>query len=346
MSSKPFSAATTRRTFLAGSAALAAATPLRHASAADALTLRLDWVTHGTHAPFFLAQKKGWFKDVGLDVNIEDGNGSATTAQLVGAGNFDLGHCALAPMALATAKGLDVISVAGFIQRGDTGFLVPKDSGWTKPSDLVGKTWDYTAGSLEGPFMLPFLKLNKIDPDSVTLLNVAATAKLPVYVQGKADTMVSVVPMNIPLLKDSRPSTGILFADFGLNLPGFGLAANKTSLAKKGDAIKRFASVACAAWTYYYNGHEQEACEAVLEYRPNSPSSVQMMLAENELYKPYFHTENTKGLPIGVQSAKDWEGTLAGMANAGTIPAGLKPEQFFTNDYIDQAIVKKIAGIG
>lgn len=336
----------TRRTFLAGTAAVAAALPLRRAFAADAIALRLDWSTHGIHAPFFLADKRGWFKDAGLEVSIQDGNGSATTVQLIGGGQFDVGYAALGPMALGIGKGLAITSTAGYVQKGDTGILVPADSGWKTPKDLIGKTWDYTAGSLEGPFMLPFLKKNGISPDQVTLLNVAATAKLPVYVQKKADAMVSTVPFNIPLLAKTRPSTGILFADFEFNLPGAGLVVSKSTLEKKGDAIKRFTSVVCGSWAYILNGHEQEGVDAILQDRPNAPATGPVMLEEINLYKPYFHTDNTRDLPVGVQSAKDWADVISGMAAAGTVPDGTKAEAMFTNDYIDMAVVKKIAGIG
>jgi NitT/TauT family transport system substrate-binding protein len=336
----------TRRRFLAGSAGLAASLASRSARAAEPLTLRLDWSTTGLHVPYFLALKRGWFRDEGLDVNIEDGNGSATTVTLVGARQFDVGVAALGPMALAIGKGLPVISTAGFVQKGDTGFVVPAESGWKTPQDLIGKTWDYTAGSLEGPFMLPFLKKNGISPDQVTLMNVAASAKLPVYVEKKADTMVTTVPQNIPMVAQTRPSRGILFADFGLNLPGQGLLVHTETLAKKADAIKRFTSVVCGAWTYILAGHEQESMDALLQYRPNPPLPGPIMLQEIEEYKPFFRTETTKDMPVGVQAAKDWADVIASMASAGTIPASTKPEQMFTNDFIDAGIVKKISGIG
>src|SRR3954469_11845762 len=76
-----------RSSALAGTAALLAVGPnMRSARAADKLTVRLDWSTHGMHAPFFLSIEKGWFKAADLDVSFEDGNGSVTTSQLVGSG--------------------------------------------------------------------------------------------------------------------------------------------------------------------------------------------------------------------------------------------------------------------
>ncbi len=333
----------TRRTFVATAAGLMAVAPIRRAFAADKIALRLDWSPHGQHAPYHLAAKKGWFADHGLEVSIEDGNGSATAVQLVGTGQFDFAHAALGPMALGISKGLAITSLAGFVQRGDTGFLVPRESGWTKPSDLIGKKIDYTAGSLEGPFMVPFFKKNGIDLDKVELLNVDATAKFSVYSSKKSDAMVSTVPFVVPFMEDKRPSNGILFADFGMNLPGAGLVVRRESLSSKGDALKRFSSVVCGAWTYILNGHEQEGADAVVAARPTAPPAKIMVIEINQ-YRSYFQTAATKGLPIGVQDAKDWAGVIADMSDAKTIPASSKPSDMFTNDYLDVDIIKKIGG--
>ena len=336
-----------RRLLLSGAGAVSlAALPFRPARAADPITVRLDWSTHALHTAFFLAAAKGWFRQVDLDVTIEDGNGSATTANLVGNGQFDIGLAALAPMALGRAKGLKVISVAGFVRKSDTGFLVPRDSGWTKPKDLIGKKLVYTAGSLEGPFMAPFFKKNGIKLSDLDLLNVDASAKASMYATGKADSVVTAVPFFLPLMEDKRPSNGVLFADFGLNLPGAGLLVNTDILARRGDAIRRFTSVMCGAWSYVLGGHEQEGVEATLAARPQSPENAKVMRAELEEYRRYFYTDATKSLGIGPQSDADWNATIADMVDANTIAAGFKPSDFYTNEYIDPGVVRRISGIG
>ena len=337
----------TRRTWLLGAAAGVVAVNLpRAARAADALTLRLDWSTHGIQSPIFLAQKKGWLKAAGLEVNVEDGNGSASTANLVGAANFDLGLCAIAPAALARGKGLPVVSVACYSRKGDTGIVVPKESGWTKPSDMEGKTMVYTAGSLEGPFMVPFFKKNKIPLDKLNMLNVDAAAKVNLYAAGKADACVTAVPFVVPAVEKQRPSSAILFADFGMNLPGFGFVVNPNQAPKKKEAITRFVSIITGAWTYVLAGHEQESVDAILEARPQSPVKAPEMLAEIQNYRSYFTTPSTKDLPLGVQTDEDWRQVLADMSSAGVMPASVKPSDIYTNDYIDVAMVKKVAASG
>src|SRR5262245_43294713 len=79
--------------------------------AQDKLAVRLDWTPWGIHAGIHLASEKGWFKQNGIDATVEDGNGSVTTVQLVGAGRFDVGNASLAPMMIARDKGLPVRAI-------------------------------------------------------------------------------------------------------------------------------------------------------------------------------------------------------------------------------------------
>jgi NitT/TauT family transport system substrate-binding protein len=46
------------------------------ALAADAVTLVLNWVPGAEHAPFFYAQRRGWFRDAGIELTIDSVAGS------------------------------------------------------------------------------------------------------------------------------------------------------------------------------------------------------------------------------------------------------------------------------
>lgn len=316
---------------------------IRSAHANDALSIKLDWSPHPMHCSFHLATERGWFKKAGLDVQMEDGNGSTATVQILGGGTgFDVGHAALAPMAIATSKGLPLLSVAGFLRKGDMGILVDQKLGVTKLDQLKGKKINYTAGSLEGPFVDPFFALNKIAPNSVNLVNVAAAAKLSTYVQGSVDGIITSVPTFFVMLKKTRPVDAILFADHGLNLPGFGLFARTDTLKSKGEPIKRLASVLCSAWQYIFDGNEDEAARAFLAQRPKAGTSREEVIETLGVYKPFFFSELTRNQPIGIQAEADWQATLKQMEGAKVIPAGTKPSAYFTNAFIDHGLGNKI----
>ena len=54
-----------------------------HAQTPEKFQFRLNWTLYGEHAPFFVARDKGFYKEEGLDVEILEGSGSTTVAQLV-----------------------------------------------------------------------------------------------------------------------------------------------------------------------------------------------------------------------------------------------------------------------
>jgi NitT/TauT family transport system substrate-binding protein len=301
-------------------------------SAAEKLSLRLDWTPHGMHTPIFLAVEKGWFQRAGLDVTIEDGNGSVIAAQLVGAGQFDIGHASLSSVAMARGKGVPVTSVAGFIRKSDMGVLVPTGSGWRTAKDLEGKKVAYTAGSLEGPFIDAFFGASK---SKVELLNVDAATKFGTYLSGSADAVISTVPYVLPMVAAKRPSEGILFASSGLDLPGFGMFTTTAKLKEKGDAIKRLTSIVAGGWNYIFDGHIDEGVQAIMKHRSQLPLNADVLKGQVEAYKPYFYSDATKDKPIGIQAEVDWAKTIRVMEDAGVLKKGSRPADYFTNDFLD-----------
>ena len=101
-------------------------------------TGRLGASTHRSTSP----PQKGWFKAAGLDVELEDGNGSVTTVQIVGQGRSTSAMRASHPMMIARDKGLPVQAIAVFARKSDIGLLVPQGSGITSPKELDGQEGD------------------------------------------------------------------------------------------------------------------------------------------------------------------------------------------------------------
>ncbi|MEP9352544.1 ABC transporter substrate-binding protein [Xanthobacter sp. KR7-65] len=312
------------------------------ASAADVIRVRLDWTPWGVHAPFHLAAKKGLFAANGLDVEVVDGNGSVATVQIVGNGEYDVGHASLAPMAIGRSKGLQVKAIAGFVRQNDIGLLVAKDSGITGPAGLKGKKLAFTAGSLEAPFIDRFLAAGGLSRSDVDLVAVDASAKAGTYMVGRADGVFSSVPFILPLVDAQRPSSALNFASYGLSFPSFGLFATEKSIAAKGDALRRFASIIAGTWTYILDGHEDEAVAAIVEARPNAKLNPAILRQQIEVLKGFVSTPATKGKPMGIMAEPDWAQALDVLAQGGLVPAGQSAPDYFTNDLLDPALSASI----
>ena len=62
-----------RATFLKVVAGMALGAMTAAAIAADTVTVRLKWFHQAQFAGFYVAQEKGFYKDAGLDVNLQPG---------------------------------------------------------------------------------------------------------------------------------------------------------------------------------------------------------------------------------------------------------------------------------
>jgi NitT/TauT family transport system substrate-binding protein len=316
--------------------ARAAGTPLR---------VRLDWTPWGAHAAIHLANAKGWYRDAGLDVTVDDGNGTNQTVQIVGGGSdVDVGHAALSSMMIARDKGFTLKAVACYCRNSDIGVMVPNDSTIHAIKDLKGKHIGHTASSLETPFLGDFLKAGGLTMADVDMVNLDGAAKLAAYLSGKLDGAFSSIPFFVPAVQPQRPSRAILLADAGLHLPSYGLFAREDAIAAKKDALTKFVSITDGAWAFIRAGHQDEGVQAIQSARPNAKLSAAVMRGQVDSFITFFPTPATKDAPVGTMAAADWTEAMQTIEKAKLVSHDLTATDYYTNALFDQALYDKTAG--
>lgn len=301
---------------------------------AEELTVRLDFSPWGVHAAMHLAQQKGWFADEGLDIAIQDGKGTSNTIQLVGTGNVDVGQVQLGLMALARENGLPLKSFAGFVRRSDMAVLVDASSKIRTVEDLKGTDLVSFTASPWVPYINSFLENGGISKDDLSILMVAPPAMVGTYVSGAADGFMTVGPFGLPLVAQTRPARQILMADYGVTFPSYGLIALEDTLETRSDELAKLATIQQRAWTYIFDGHIDEAVDAIIAARPDNGLNPDVLRGQITSYRPFFDTKRTKGMPFGIQSKEDWQDAIVSMEAAGIIKPGQNAEDFFTNDLL------------
>ena len=98
-------------------AALAVSAFATGASAQEKFPFRLNWTLYGEHAPFFVALDKGFYKEEGLDVEILEGSGSTTVAQLVANATSPVAYVDAATMMRGVSAGMPIRAVGVTLQN-------------------------------------------------------------------------------------------------------------------------------------------------------------------------------------------------------------------------------------
>jgi len=320
-----------RRLVLTGAGALA----LPHiARAADTLSIRFDFFPWGLHAAMHLADVKGWFKEAGLDVDLQDGRGSANTLQLVNAGQFDVGQIQVGLLSQAAASGARLKAFAGFMRGTDLSVIVPKDGTLAKVEDFRGKSLVVFAASPWMPFVDLWLKAGGLTRDNVNLMLVDPAALFGTYNSGRADALMTPVGAGLPFTEKARPSRAVMASDAGIHFPSYGLVATDTILQSKREALRRLVQVQQRSWAWLRDGHVDEGVAAMQARRPDARLDPDIMRAQTLICLSLFDTPSTIGKPIGWQSDTDWNDCIATQVAAGVVKPGLNAADFHTNELI------------
>jgi NitT/TauT family transport system substrate-binding protein len=160
----------------------AAASPARPALAtAPRVTVKVGYLPVASWAPLFLAQERGYFEEVGLEVESSPFGNYATQVPLLAQGQLHVAGCANAVICYnAFSRGLDLrivtdLSSAGKTEksRGSSALVVRKDlydnSTIRGPRDLIGRTLFTQAGPGSGQHAWAghWLIRNGVDPNAM-----------------------------------------------------------------------------------------------------------------------------------------------------------------------------------
>lgn len=323
---------------------LAVALPLTGLSPSEALeeaTLRLDWRLLGYHAPYYYALDKGYWKDEGIDLKIMEGQGSGDTVKVIAAGTDTFGFADLSVMAVGITKGMPLKGVFGLIQKTHWTIVSHENDNIKAPKDLSGKSVALVGGVQ--PLLNVFLRRNGVNPEQVQLRTVTADAFDKVFTGYKVDTLMIVMSGYGILLKDWAQKSGnkisfLNFKEWGTNILAHGIMVNKNTLDNKPDIAKKF----LRGFKKGVEGVEEapknidEAIAIAIKYVPVMKGK-EHVLKEQYLSTPsHYHTEATKGKPIGWMDKSDWEQTQNVLLEAKLIEKPLPVQSYYTNEFIPQ----------
>lgn len=316
--------------------AAAALIPLASAQAADKVTLMLNWYVYGEHAPFFYGKAKGFYEQEGIDLDIQEGRGSAVTIQAVAAGTVDFGYADVPTMIRAAVKGAPVTTVGVALQTSPMSVMGFADKNIRKPEDIKGKIVATTPGDSMSQIWPLFLKQAGLNNSDFQTVSGDGQTKLNAVINGRADLLLGYSMDQSMKIKDAtgKDVYPIMFADYGIHLVSSGLIVNKDFLAKNPDLVRRF----MAATTKTFEAAEKNpegAVDALLAAMPKAGQRA-TLLQGFELTIPLYRTAETKNRrPFQVTDAT-MKDSVALLVEYGGVDASAAadPRVFYSRDYL------------
>jgi putative hydroxymethylpyrimidine transport system substrate-binding protein len=157
--------------------------------AREPLSLTLDFYPNPDHAGIYMAQKRGYFEEAGLDVSIQTPSDPAAPIKQVAAGQTDLAISYEPEVLLAHEQGLNVIAVGALVDRPLTSLIWLKKSGIGGVAGLRGKTIATAGIPYQDAYLKTILARAGLTPADVNTVNVGY-GLLPALVGGRAQAML------------------------------------------------------------------------------------------------------------------------------------------------------------
>lgn len=317
-------------------AALLAFGSAAFAQEGDPVVLRTDYKFNGYIAPFALALERGFYKEEGLDVSIEQGQGSGTTIQTVASGADTFGLADAATMVFGvSAQGIPVKLLSVYTQTATMGLIYHPDSTFTGDlAAIEGQVVISSAGAADLRLLDPALASVGLTPSDVEIQLVDINARVPLFLQTPGAFLTGFATGDLLRVRSKLPDAKYVpYANYGVIAYGTGLIASESTIAENPDLVRKFVAASRKGWEAALEDPEA-AVEASLKLYPDL--DAQMLLDGLKIaLEEQLHTPATEGHPIGWTDEGDWERMLGLMEQFAKL-SPKEPSTYYTNDFIGE----------
>jgi NitT/TauT family transport system substrate-binding protein len=219
----------------------------------------------GAYLPVFVGQDKGFFKEMGLEVETLSISGGAKKLEAMAGGSVDIAGSSVPPIIRGASRGFDFMIISPMANNPKkppiiAGIFVRKDSGINSVKDLPGKKIAIAArGGVDDLATNILVEKAGGDPKKIVWIELRRSAMLPSLVKGVVNGAFLVDPFMSMALRE--PNVKHLVSPVMETIPGAVLtafASSKRWLRKNSELAARY-SLAIKKGINWINKNEAEA---------------------------------------------------------------------------------------
>jgi NitT/TauT family transport system substrate-binding protein len=273
----------------------------------------------------WLAKEKGYFKDAGIDIDIQKGAGNVQNLTAIKSGQAQFAALDFTGAVIQAGNGAfkDWRAVAAVHQQTLVAIMTTKDTGINAPSDLVGKKIAAGDKSVSQLLFPAYAKLAGINAAQVPKIQgVQTTALNGLMASRQVDALSTFLLSKKALETASKKEVTVLpYSQYLSDLYGNAIIAKPSLISSNPDLVKRFVGAAMKGLQYTID-HSDEAAAIMNKAEPSA--AIPAAVGEIEAMKPY--TTAPGGGALGSMDEQRVAKSIAVLSGAGLMPSGLTPE--------------------
>lgn len=204
----------------------------------------LGWKTQGSDAAYLYALDKGFFKEEGLNVVIDQGEGSGATVTRIMSGAYDAGFGDVnAIIQNASTRPQDApVMVYMMWNRPPFAIVAKASSGINTIKDFEGRTLGGAQGTPTTRLLPVFVRSNGLDASKIKVSNMAPNLQEPMLIKGDIDAalvfnITSYFNLVLNRQDPDKDFKWFTFGDYGLDLYSNGMMVSRKLIQSNPKAV-------------------------------------------------------------------------------------------------------------
>ncbi|URZ01032.1 ABC transporter substrate-binding protein [Clostridium felsineum] len=299
----------------------------------DKTTVILDWTPNTNHTGMYVALDKGYYKEEGLDVKIQQpSSGSVTNLIATNKGDFGVSYQEDVTYALTSKTPLPIKAIAAVLQHNTSGFAAPKSKNIKSIKDAEGKVYGGWGSPSEEAVIKAIMEKNGADFSKLKIVNIgnddyfAATKKNVDFAwifEGWTgiEAKLKGIDLDYVAVKDLDPAL-----DYYTPV----IITNNKILKENPDKAKKFMRATKEGYQYAAK-HPEESAKILRKY---APEIDEKLAVESQKYMATHYADDMS--KWGEMKPSVWKNYADFLKSKGLIKKELNVKDAFTNQFLSK----------
>lgn len=295
-----------------------------------------DWKAQAEHGGFYQALAKGYYKDAGLDVVIQQGGPGVNVPQLLATDTvqFGMGSNSFIPLNAVVANANLRAVMASFQKDPQVLITHPRDD-VKSIADMKGKPIMVSDATTSAFWQWLKVKYDFTD-DQIRkyTFNLAPFITDPKAIQ---EGYLSSEPYTIEREAKFKPQV-FLLSDYGY--PGYAafIMTRDDTIDENPELVQKFVEASIRGWVDYLYGDPSPANALIKKDNPEMTDDLLTHAIATMKEHGIVDSGDTETLGIGAMTDKRWQEFYDTMSEAGVFPKGLNYHKAYTLEFVNRGI--------